>query len=53
MVHDFTLVYLRNHGFLLVPGKGCCLSETFDMNPVAGSNGLRLHVSEADNATGY
>lgn len=42
--------HLRNHGFLLVPGKGWRLSEAFDMNPVADSQGLRLNVSEADNA---
>ncbi|MHB8742643.1 MAG: type II toxin-antitoxin system HipA family toxin [Sulfuricaulis sp.] len=41
--------HLRNHGFLLVPGKGWRLSEAFDMNPVADSYGLRLNVSEADN----
>lgn len=42
--------HLRNHGFLLLPGKGWRLSEAFDMNPVADSQGLRLNVSEADNA---
>lgn len=42
--------HLRNHGFLLVPGKGWRLPEAFDMNPVADSQGLRLNVSEADNA---
>ncbi|MHB1938909.1 MAG: type II toxin-antitoxin system HipA family toxin [Acidobacteriaceae bacterium] len=42
--------HLRNHGFLLVPGKGWRLSEAFDMNPVADSQGFRLNVSEADNA---
>lgn len=42
--------HLRNHGFLLMPGKGWRLSEAFDMNPVADSHGLRLNVSEADNA---
>ncbi|MHB1076260.1 type II toxin-antitoxin system HipA family toxin [Thiobacillus sp.] len=42
--------HLRNHGFLLAPGKGWRLSEAFDMNPVADSHGLRLNVSEADNA---
>jgi len=41
--------HLRNHGFLLVPGKGWRLSKAFDMNPVADSQGLRLNVSEADN----
>jgi serine/threonine-protein kinase HipA len=42
--------HLRNHGFLLVPGKGWRLSEAFDVNPAADSQGLRLNVSDADNA---
>jgi serine/threonine-protein kinase HipA len=42
--------HLRNHGFLLVPGKGWRLSEAFDMNPVSNANGLKLNISEADNA---
>jgi len=42
--------HLRNHGFILVPGKGWRLSEVYDMNPVPDSLGLRLNVSEADNA---
>lgn len=42
--------HLRNHGFILVPGKGWRLSEAYDMNPVPGSHGLKLNVSEADNA---
>lgn len=42
--------HLRNHGFLLPPGKGWRLSEAFDMNPVPDSQGLRLNVGEADNA---
>lgn len=42
--------HLRNHGFILVPGKGWRLSEAFDMNPVATGDGLRLNVSETDNA---
>lgn len=42
--------HLRNHGFILVPGKGWHLSEAYDMNPVADAHGLRLNVSEADNA---
>lgn len=41
--------HLRNHGFILVPGKGWRLSEAFDMNPVPGSHGLKLNISEADN----
>jgi serine/threonine-protein kinase HipA len=41
--------HLRNHGFILVPGKGWRLSEAYDMNPVPDSHGLKLNVSEADN----
>lgn len=42
--------HLRNHGFILVPGKGWRLSDAYDMNPVPGSHGLKLNISEADNA---
>ena len=42
--------HLRNHGFILVPGKGWRLSDAYDMNPVPGSQGLTLNVSEGDNA---
>ena len=42
--------HLRNHGFILVPGKGWRLSEAFDMNPVPGSSGLMLNISETDNS---
>ncbi|MHB8255109.1 MAG: type II toxin-antitoxin system HipA family toxin [Acidiferrobacter sp.] len=42
--------HLRNHGFILVPGKGWRLSEAYDMNPVPESHGLKLNISEADNA---
>ncbi|MBS1157629.1 MAG: HipA protein [Proteobacteria bacterium] len=42
--------HLRNHGFILVPGKGWRLSEAYDMNPVPVSHGLKLNVSEVDNA---
>ena len=42
--------HLRNHGFLLVPGKGWRLSEAYDMNPVPDSYGLKLNISQADNA---
>lgn len=42
--------HLRNHGFLLVPGKGWQLSAAYDINPVPDAHGLRLNVSEADNA---
>ena len=42
--------HLRNHGFILVPGKGWRLSEAYDMNPAPEAHGLKLNVSEADNA---
>jgi len=42
--------HLRNHGFILVPGKGWRLSEAYDMNPTPQSHGLKLNVSQADNA---
>lgn len=42
--------HLRNHGFILVPTKGWQLSAAYDMNPVPQSSGLKLNVSEADNA---
>jgi serine/threonine-protein kinase HipA len=42
--------HLRNHGFLLEPGRGWALAPAFDMNPVPVSGGLQLNVSEADNA---
>jgi serine/threonine-protein kinase HipA len=42
--------HLRNHGFILVPGRGWRISEAYDMNPVPGAHGLKLNISEADNA---
>ena len=42
--------HLRNHGFILEPDRGWRLSEAFDINPVAESHGLKLNISEADNA---
>ncbi|PJI48125.1 MAG: toxin HipA [Pseudomonas sp.] len=42
--------HLRNHGFILVPGRGWRLSEAYDMNPVAQADGLKLNITEADNA---
>jgi len=42
--------HLRNHGFILMPGKGWRLSEAYDMNPVPESRGLKLNISESDNA---
>ncbi|MGQ7938414.1 type II toxin-antitoxin system HipA family toxin [Paraburkholderia sp. D1E] len=42
--------HLRNHGFLLEQGQGWALSPAFDMNPVSRSHGLKLNISESDNA---
>lgn len=42
--------HLRKHGFLLVPGRGWMLSPAFDMNPVHAAHGLKLNISEVDNA---
>jgi len=42
--------HLRNHGFLLEPGQGWALSPAFDMNPVPRAHGLKLNISESDNA---
>lgn len=42
--------HLRNHGFLLVPGQGWRLAHAYDMNPVPDSHGLKLNISEVDNA---
>lgn len=42
--------HLRNHGFLLEPGVGWILSPAYDVNPDPHGNGLKLNVSEADNA---
>lgn len=42
--------HLRNHGFILVPGKGWRLSEAYDINPAPRADGLKLNITEADNA---
>lgn len=42
--------HLRNHGFILVPGAGWRLSEAYDMNPVPFADGLKLNITEVDNA---
>lgn len=42
--------HLRNHGFILVPGRGWRLSDAYDMNPVPNAQGLKLNISEVDNA---
>lgn len=42
--------HLRNHGFILVPGKGWRLSPAYDMNPAPDAHGLKLNISQSDNA---
>lgn len=41
--------HLRNHGFLLT-SRGWLLSPAYDINPVETGIGLKLNVSENDNA---
>jgi serine/threonine-protein kinase HipA len=41
--------HLRNHGFLLT-NTGWVLSPAFDINPVETGTGLKLNISESDNA---
>jgi serine/threonine-protein kinase HipA len=41
--------HLRNHGFLLTE-RGWILSPAYDINPVATGTGLKLNISETDNA---
>ncbi|EXF91238.1 toxin HipA [Pseudomonas fluorescens HK44] len=42
--------HLRNHGFILDPGRGWRLSDAYDMNPVAHADGLKLNITDSDNA---
>tara|TARA_R110002050_G_scaffold167742_1_gene298740 strand:- start:6017 stop:6853 length:837 start_codon:yes stop_codon:yes gene_type:complete len=41
--------HLRNHGFLLT-SSGCILSPAYDINPTPNGTGLKLNISENDNA---
>lgn len=41
--------HLRNHGFLLTK-KGWILAPAYDMNAVETGNGLKLNISQNDNA---
>jgi len=41
--------HLRNHGFILT-NRGWILSPAYDINPVETGTGLKLNVSEDDNA---
>lgn len=42
--------HLRNHGFLWLPGRGWRLSPAYDMNPTPYEHGLKLNITETDNA---
>ncbi|RYY13402.1 MAG: type II toxin-antitoxin system HipA family toxin, partial [Alphaproteobacteria bacterium] len=42
--------HLRNHGFMLIPNAGWKLADAYDVNPVPGAEGLKLNISEVDNA---
>lgn len=42
--------HLRNHGFLLRPGRGWKLAPAYDMNPEPNGDGLRLNIHGNDNA---
>lgn len=42
--------HLRNHGFILDPGKGWRLSQAYDLNAVPDGDGLKLNITEYDNA---
>ena len=44
--------HLRNHGFLLTP-KGWMLSPAYDINPDEMGMGLKLNISEDDNALDF
>ena len=41
--------HLRNHGFLL-GANGWRLSPAYDINPDPNGHGLKLNISESDNA---
>lgn len=41
--------HLRNHGFMLAP-DGWTLGPAYDMNPDPHGDGLKLNISESDNA---
>ena len=45
--------HLRNHGFLLVPGKGWRLSPAYDINPMPDGHGLNLNINEEDNSLSF
>ena len=45
--------HLRNHGFILQPGKGWKLSPAYDLNPNPDGYGLSLNIDEADNSLDF
>ncbi len=45
--------HLRNHGFIFAPKHGWILSPAFDMNPNPSGEGLKLNISESDNAQDF
>ena len=42
--------HLRNHGFMLVAGRGWRLSPVYDLNPQPWPGGLALNVDDVSNA---
>lgn len=42
--------HLRNHGFILEPAHGWRLSHAYDLNPTPLGDGLKLNITEYDNA---
>jgi serine/threonine-protein kinase HipA len=44
---------LRNHAFVLTPGKGWRLAPAYDLNPEPTACGLALNISETSNALDF
>lgn len=42
--------HLRNHGFIFSPPNGWVLSPAYDINPDGYGDGLKLNISDTDNA---
>jgi serine/threonine-protein kinase HipA len=45
--------HLRNHAFVLTPGKGWRLAPAYDLNPEPTAHGLALNISETSNALDF
>jgi serine/threonine-protein kinase HipA len=45
--------HLRNHAFVLTPGKGWRLAPAYDLNPEPTARGLALNISETSNALDF